>query len=103
MPRPAVLPPLPAMPRPTRRRGRVEPGAGFKSWTFMGCRLRRLPPERGLLAHWFARCARSLFRLLHGDQVGYTGDHPSDLRTVGQEVALADAPEAQGPQGAPVF
>ena len=34
-PRPAVLPPLPPMPRPTRRFARREPGAGFRSWTFI--------------------------------------------------------------------
>ena len=36
LPRPAVLPPLPPMPRATRRLARCDPGAGFRSWTFTG-------------------------------------------------------------------
>ena len=35
VPRPAVLPPLPPMPRPTRRREVFEPAAGLRSWIFM--------------------------------------------------------------------
>src|SRR5579875_3482216 len=44
VPRPAVLPPLPAVPRPTLRRGRLDPGAGCSSWGFTG-----LPPRFGWL------------------------------------------------------
>ena len=40
VPRPAVLPPLPPMPRPTRLRDLVEPGAGARSWTRMISSLR---------------------------------------------------------------
>src|SRR5581483_4314301 len=99
MPRPAVLPPLPAMPRPTRRRGLVDPFGGFRSWIFIGRRLRRLPSEEGMLAHWFARFARSRgLDLLHIDQVRDPGDHSPDLRAVGQHVALTDAPEPEGAQ-----
>src|SRR5262245_49456692 len=36
VPRPAVLPPLPPMPRPTRLRDEVAPGAGARSWTRIG-------------------------------------------------------------------
>ena len=42
VPRPAVLPPLPAMPRPTRRRARVDPAGGRSSWTFMVSLSRRV-------------------------------------------------------------
>src|SRR5687767_6533809 len=70
VPRPAVLPPLPAMPRPTRRFRVLEPGAGLRSWIFMSL-------------------------LLDPDQVGDAGDHPADLRPVREGVGLADAAEAQ--------
>src|SRR5204863_8533716 len=72
VPRPAVLPPLPAIPRPTRRRRLVEPGAGARSCTFMDV-------------------------LLHDDEVGHPADHPPDLGAVGKHVGLADAAEPQGP------
>src|SRR5205823_8812953 len=75
VPRPAVLPPLPAMPRPTRRRPLVEPGAGARSCTFMDV-------------------------LLHSDEVGDPADHPPDLGAVGKHVGLADAPQPERPHGA---
>src|SRR5579871_2808170 len=68
VPRPAVLPPLPAVPRPTRRRERLEPGAAESSWIFMlpRSRVRRRPgggPGRscpgspyGRAEHWTGRC-----------------------------------------------
>src|SRR4051812_1278268 len=76
VPRPAVLPPLPPMPRPTRRFGLVDPGAGCRSWTFMSS------------------------DFLGGDEVRDPGDHPPDLGTVGQRVRLADPAEAEGAQRA---
>src|SRR5262245_42085394 len=83
VPRPAVLPPLPPMPRPTRLRDRFEPSAGLRSWTLMVICL--------------------LLRFGDVDEVGDLGDHPPDLGPVGQHVALADAPEAEGPEGALVL
>src|SRR5215203_2665266 len=88
VPRPAVLPPLPAIPRPTRLRSRLEPGTGFRSWTFI------VPPRpSGLLLH-------GAVDLLHGDEVGHPSQHAPDLRAVGQDMALADAAEPQGAEGA---
>src|SRR5690554_5189698 len=78
VPRPAVLPPLPAMPRPTRFLRLFEPGVGCRSWILM---------VMGLL-------------LLHRDEVRHAGQHPSDLGAIGKGVGLADATEAQGAQGA---
>src|SRR4051812_17796096 len=77
VPRPAVLPPLPPMPRPTRRLARRDPGAGFKSWTFIDS------------AH-----------LLDLDEMRNAGDHAPDLGTIGQRVRHPDAAQAKGPHGA---
>ena len=77
VPRPAVLPPLPPMPRPTRRLGRGRPGRR--------CELVELH-----------RTSSGYLFTLH--QVGHPGEHAPDLGTVGQLVVLADAPEAQGAQ-----
>src|ERR1041385_3273678 len=75
VPRPAVLPPLPAMPRPTRRRGVFAPGAGCRSWTFIS-------------------------DLFDGDEVRHPGDHAADLRAVGQLDGVVDAAQAEGAHGA---
>src|SRR5262245_38494541 len=63
VPRPAVLPPLPAMPRPTRFFDRLEPGAGVRSWTLIVIGL--------------------VLRFLDGDEVRNAGDHAPDLGPVG--------------------
>src|SRR5688500_11668313 len=79
MPRPAVLPRRPAVPRPTRMRSWVEPGAGWRSWTLMGM---------------------SALRVFNPHEMRDLGQHPPDLGSVGQGVRLADAAEAEGAQGA---
>src|SRR3954471_23546292 len=68
VPRPAVLPPLPPIPRPTRLGAFVAPGAGASSSTRISALL--------LIVRRVDR--------LHGDQVGDTSDHAPDLRPVGQ-------------------
>src|SRR5688572_1613180 len=83
VPRPAVLPPLPPMPRPTRLRRRLEPSGGWRSWI--------------LYMELLASVADGLF---DGDQVRDPGDHAADLGTVREGVGLADAAQAQGPQRA---
>src|SRR5918995_781762 len=72
------------MPRPTRRRALVDPAAGLRSWTLM---------VMGSL----------LLVLDDPDEVGDLGDHPADLRAIGQRVGLADATEAERPERAPVL
>src|SRR5687767_566870 len=74
MPRPAVLPRRPAVPRPTRMRSWVDPGAGWRSWTLMGM---------------------SALRVFDPDEMRDLGQHPPDLGSVGQGVRLADAAEAE--------
>src|ERR687896_718668 len=59
VPVPAVLPRRPAMPRATRCFFGFEPGAGFRSWTFID------------------------LLLLDGDEVRHACQHPPDLRSVG--------------------
>ena len=56
---------------------RFEPGAGFRSWTFIA------------------------LLLLDGDEVRHPGQHPPDLRAVGQDVGRVDAAQPEGPDGAP--
>src|SRR5215212_771787 len=66
VPRPAVLPPLPPVPRPTRRAARRDPGAGASS---------------------SSRIAILLVLRLHrldAHQVRDPGDHAPDLGAVGQ-------------------
>src|SRR4051812_22311627 len=79
VPRPAVLPRRPAVPRPTRMPLAFEPGAGFRSWTFISSDLFHLHEVRDLR------------------------DHAPDLGAVGQRVRLADAAEAEGPQRSPLL
>src|SRR5690606_32322360 len=78
-----VLPPLPAMPRPTRFLRRFEPAGGWRSWILIGMGL--------------------LLLLLDRDQVRHAGQHPPDLGPVGKGVGLADAPEPEGPERAPLL
>src|SRR5260370_40245953 len=59
-PRPAVLPPLPAIPRPTRWAGVLAPVGGLRSCSLMGMSV-------------------DLFDL---DEMGNSVDHPSDLGTI---------------------
>ena len=127
VPRPAVLPPLPAMPRPTRRLGRLEPAGGRRSWSFMRAPCRRdapswpasVPPSRALLsdiAPSEARRARRAWALrsrwsgglviaggLHRHEMGHARQHAPDVGAVGEDPAAADAAQAQGPQRAPVL
>src|ERR1700750_1164391 len=63
VPRPAVLPPLPPMPRATRLRCLVAPGAGARSWT-------RICVPSALAAH-----------VLDLDEVRDAGQHAPDLGT----------------------
>src|SRR6478609_1641811 len=88
VPRPAVLPPLPPMPRPTRLRRRFEPSAGLRSWIFIVGSSLLLGGGGG---------AADLF---DGHEVRDTSDHAADLGTVGKGVGLADAAQAEGPQRA---
>src|SRR6476646_5843288 len=75
-PRPAVLPPLPPMPRPTRRRPCLEPGAGFRSWILIGI-------------------ASDLF---DGDEMRDLGDHAPDLRPVGVLDGVVDPAQPERAQ-----
>src|SRR5687768_17262303 len=86
VPRPAVLPPLPPMPRPTRLRRRLEPSAGLRSWIFIVSSL--------------LRGGGGAVDLFDGHEVRDTSDHAADLGTVRKGVGLADATEAEGPQRA---
>ena len=70
LPRPAVLPPLPPMPRPTRRLALREPGSGFQIVDL----------------HW---------SLLDRDEVRHPRDHAADLGPVGQRVGAADPAEPE--------
>src|SRR5437763_1717445 len=83
MPLPAVLPPLPPMPRPTRRLAFVEPGAGFRSWILM--------------------VTGNLSELYDFDEMRHSCDHPADLGAVGQRVGAADLAEAERAQRAAVL
>src|SRR3954466_11180908 len=80
VPRPAVLPPLPPMPRPTRLGRRFEPGAGCRSWIFTS----DLFAARGLVGD-----------RLDNHEVRDPGEHATDLGTVGQGVRMADTPQAE--------
>src|SRR5438105_15246348 len=77
MPRPAVLPPLPPMPRPTRRRGFFDPLGGFRSWILMG-----------------------ISGLFHAYEMRNRGDHPADLGLVGVLDGLVHASQPEGTQRA---
>src|SRR5262249_38689278 len=79
LPRPAVLPPLPAMPRPTRRRAVLAPGAGFRSWIFMSG------------------------DLFHTDEMRHASDHPADLGPVGVLDGVVDPPQAERAERAPLL
>src|SRR5262245_49758057 len=87
VPRPAVLPPLPPMPRPTRLPALVDPGGGVRSWTLMVMALLLL----------------ALRVLDNSDEMRDAGDHAPDLGAVGQRVGLADAAQAEGAQRALVL
>ena len=75
VPRPAVLPPLPPVPLPTRRLGRFEPGEGA------------------------ARAASCGLLLGDGDQMRHAGDHPADLRPVREDRSTGRSGRARVPQG----
>src|SRR5262249_42614268 len=77
VPRPAVLPPRPPVPRPTRFARLFAPGAGFRSWSFMV----RLD-------------------LFHLGEVRHLCEHAADLGAVRERVRLADAAETEGAEGA---
>src|SRR5918994_316710 len=82
VPRPAVLPPLPPMPRPTRLRLFLEPGAGVRSWILIVIALLRLLGRRSVG--------------LDRDQVGDPGDHAADLGAVGRHELVGRQPAELG-------
>src|SRR4029079_1582609 len=87
MPRPAVLPPLPPMPRPTRRGACFEPGAGFRSWILIVTGVPRLSGD-------YVSC------FVDPHEMRDLGDHAPDLRAVGQLDGLVDLAQPERTQGA---
>src|SRR5699024_3259158 len=82
VPRPAVLPPLPASPRPTRNLSFLAPGAGARSWSLIGSLMVYLLP-------------RHFFTLAH---VADGVDPAADLRGIRTGHGLVPALQAEGAQ-----